>query len=354
MGKITARCVDLGGLAWLAATIVGSSALWADEPTPAAPAVCFGRVYDAAHMKTHPDQKIQRIFLFHGPDPVSRPSEEPPSSPSPDSSFLATTVRGADKPKWTGTSCDPMGPVDGKDGKMRCGRACDRTLGYLQRGKNGEVTLTGIPAELYLDPDAEETLGKAEYERQSFGKDDDNFRLDPQPVETCKAEFARIDPPNLTLGPPLRERLKVDQPFCYGRDYDAEHVKSHVAQLTTAIRVFRGPTQMANYSKIYTPDRWPDNAEVLVSVTNRHDGKTVTQTVACQGEGDQWSCLPSNCDTNYRKIYLRRDFHGGMALVNPDAALAIVGACPAEGVTVTKSDDKIFRLSPMPLDKCGL
>jgi hypothetical protein len=70
------------------------------ELGPDGPVACFGRVYDAGHMTTHPEQKIQRIFVFRGPDPVSRPNEQPPPSQSSSYSvFLATTVRGAVTPK---------------------------------------------------------------------------------------------------------------------------------------------------------------------------------------------------------------------------------------------------------------
>jgi hypothetical protein len=218
---------------------------------------------------------------------------------------------------------------------------CDRTLGHFARGPKGELLLTDLPRDLYLDPDAEETLGRLEFARRAFGKDDDNFRLDPQPVEACKAEFARIDPPNPALGAPLRERLKPDQPFCYGRDYDPSHMRSHPAQLTTAIRVFRGPGQIASFAAAYPIDQWPDNADVMVRVTTRGNAKTVTQSFSCQGEGDQWNCSPSgDCENERRELYLRRDVNGGMALANPNSALAIVDVCSPEGRGVTKTDDK--------------
>ena len=62
--------------------------------SPGGKAVCFGRAYDAQHMKAHPRQKVQRIFLVHGHDPLGRPNEEPRSRPSAYTVFLATTTRG--------------------------------------------------------------------------------------------------------------------------------------------------------------------------------------------------------------------------------------------------------------------
>ena len=355
------RCRDLRWLSLLALAFAWASPAGAAEPAPPefgpnGPVACYGRVYDADHMKTHPDQKIQRIFFFRGPDPVSRPNEQPPAEQSSFySAFVAMTTRGASTPKWVGTGCDAMDAGDGQAPKIRCGRECDRTLGYLSRGPKGELVLSSIPRDLYLDPDSEETLGKAEYERQSFGKDDKDFHLDLQPVDVCKAEFARIDPPNLALGPPLRERLKVDQPFCYGRDYDAAHMQSHPAQETTTIRVYRGTPEIASYAAVYTGDRWPDSADVKVSMTTRHAAKTVTRTLNCQGEGDQWTCTSSQeCEDENRQVFLRRDMNGGMALVNPSSGLPIVDICSRASRGDTKTDDKIFRMTPMPLAKCGL
>src|SRR4051794_11636426 len=47
------------------------------ELSPNGTDACFGRVYDAAHLKAHPKQKVARIFFYYGHDPVSHPNEEP-------------------------------------------------------------------------------------------------------------------------------------------------------------------------------------------------------------------------------------------------------------------------------------
>ena len=116
---------DLRWLSLLALAFAWASPAGAAEPTPPefgpnGPVACYGRVYDAAHMKTHPDQKIQRIFFFRGPDPVSRPNEQPPAEQgSFSSAFVAMTARGASTPKWVGTSCDAMDTGDGQVPKDR-------------------------------------------------------------------------------------------------------------------------------------------------------------------------------------------------------------------------------------------
>jgi hypothetical protein len=351
----------LAGAVLLAAPLVaGASAQEAAPPAEISPDgrdACFGRVYDAAHMQSHPDQKVGRIFFLYGHDPVSRPDETPPGAGGNSYAvFLATTMRGAKKPDWAGGWCARNEAEDGT-ASIHCYMDCERPLADVRRDAKGSLVLSGVPQDLYLDPDAEDTLGKAEYRRRALGKGDDNFRLDPQPVEACRAEFARIDPPDPALGPPLRVRLKPDQPFCYGRDYDAGHMKAHPDQATVSIRVSRGPAELASFAKIYTPDHWPDGATVRVAVTVRGRAAPAALTYTCVSDADQWDCSPpdkadAGCEVPPRQIFLRRGADGTMMLANPKSALPSADMCaPAAG---TKTDDKVFRLSAMPLSACGL
>jgi hypothetical protein len=236
---------------------------------------------------------------------------------------------------------------------------CDRTLASLKVDDKGRVLLSDLSPDIYLDPDSEEQLGKAEYDRQALGSEDDNFRLDPMPAATCKAEFARIDPIDPALGAPLRERLKPDQPFCYGRNYDAAHMSSHPNQLTQSIRVFRGPVELASYASGGDAANWPDGADIAVSVTTRLKSGKVTQTYSCQGEADQWRCAASSkmsdfsCDIAQKEIFLKRGADGMMMLANPNSSLAIVDLCSKAADGKTKSDDKVYRLEPMPQSACA-
>ncbi len=329
------------------------------ELSPDGQDVCFGRVYDSRHLQEHPNQKIQRIFFLYGHDPVDRPNEQPPPhQSSSDTVFLVTTRRDEKKPNWAGAWCDPQEADGVKTSGFYCHMECGRSMGSFKRSGKGDLLLSGFPQDIYLDAGAQYELGEAEYKRQAFGSDDDNFSLAPQPLDMCKAEFARIDPPNPALGPPLRERLKPDQPFCYGRDYDTTHMKDHPNQATTTIRVSRGATEIADYAGLPESERnWADNAEIKVAVTAHGASKSLTQRYSCQGQADQWTCsaLSDACtlDNNAREIDLRRDLNNGMILANPKTSLPIVDLCESDKGP-TKSDDKIFRLSPMPLSACGL
>ncbi|RUU14092.1 hypothetical protein EOD23_02215 [Mesorhizobium sp. USDA-HM6] len=328
------------------------------ELSPNGADACFGRVYDAAHLKAHSHQKVARIFFYYGHDPVSRPNEESSTlGNSAYNGFLTTTVRGAKKPEWAAGWCNREDASDKASG-IRCGMECDRTLASLKVDDKGRLILSNVQPDVYLDAGAEEDLGKAKYNEQALGSEDDNFRLDPMPAATCKAEFARIDPIDPALGAPLRERLKPDQAFCYGRDYDDAHLKSHPDQATQSIRVFRGPIELASFAAGGDTANWPDGADIAVSVTTRQKGAKVTQTYSCQGEADQWRCSASSkmsdfaCDISQKEIFLKRGASGTMMLANPNNALAIVDLCSKAAGGKTKSDDKVYRLNPMPQSAC--
>ncbi|TPN31742.1 hypothetical protein FKO01_15350 [Mesorhizobium sp. B2-3-3] len=332
-------------------------ALKLTELSPNGADACFGRVYDAAHLKAHPKQKVARIFFYYGHDPVSRPNEEPAPSDTSYNGFVTTTVRGAKAPQWAGGWCNHQSE-DGKSGPIHCGMDCDRTLASLKVDDKGRLMLSDLQPDIYLDADSEEELGTAEYTRRALGSEDDNFRLDPMPAATCRAEFARIDPIDPALGPPLRERLKPDQAFCYGRDYDAAHLASHPNQLVQSIRVFRRPVELASFASGGDAANWPDGADIAVSVTARQKSGKVTQTYSCQGEADQWRCAASSkmsdfsCDIAQKEIFLKRGANGTMMLANPNSSLAVVDLCSKAADGKTKSDDKVYRLEPMPQSAC--
>jgi hypothetical protein len=333
------------------------------ELSPSGRATCFGRLYNEQHMAVHPHQKTQRIFLLHGLDPLGRPNEEPRLRTSPFqipyTVFIATTMRGETTPKWARAWCY-WGSSTGPDkGLVYCVKECGRQMGFFKLDLAGNLNFTDLPRDFYVDACSDQSLDSAEYARRSFDVDDDHFSLAPQSLDACKAEFARIDPPDPALGPPLRERLKPDQSFCYGQDYDAAHLKAHPNQITTSIRVFRGPTEIESYvGHSDWKERWPADVEIMVRATTRKGGKfPMEERITCKGEGDEWYCDPSYGVCIFdavRPIYLRRGFNGAILLSNPKSGLPIVDMCAPEGKGLTRSDDRIYRLNEMPLSACGL
>lgn len=356
--------IGLGAIVWLAL----AAGAWGLERgkapdlqalAPDGQEACFGRVYDKAHLKAHPNQKVQRIFFYRGGDPVSHPNEEPSYDSSYDS-YLATTERGAKKPEWAGAWCGTGVDEDGNPQDIHCGMECDRTLASLRLDAKGRLIVENLDRYVYLDPSVAEELGDAEYERRALGTDDDGFALERRPAAECRAEFAKVDPIDPALGEPLRVRLKPDQPFCYGRDYTAAHLASHPEQATKTIRVFRGPVELASYAAGRDPGNWPNGADIMVSVTTRNVSGTSVQSYSCDGEGDQWRCVATektsdaDCDVSSREIYLRRGAKGTMMLSNPANGLPLIDLCSAEASEATASDDRIYRLEPMPQAQCGL
>ena len=327
---------------------------------------CYGRVYDNQHMRTHLRQKVVRIFLLYGSDPRQRPNEEPDSDQSSNhyTGYLMTTLRDAKKPDWAWASCD--GGSEDENKRIRCNQECDRTLGYLAPDGKGGIILSDLDSDLYHGPGEldgiQSPADQAKYDKKTLGQDDSKFRLDPSPLETCKAEFAKINAVNPALGEPLRKRLKPDQPFCYGRDYDAAHLAKHPEQMTVSIRVQRGPTELSAYAAANKSESWPEGAEVVVTLTTRKGAGRAEQKYTCSPEADQWRCAaktptaavstPVSCDVSWKEIFLRRGVDGTMMLGNPNSGLLIGDICAKSAAT--KSDDKVFRLSPLPLSACGL
>jgi hypothetical protein len=347
--------------------------------------LCFARVYDAAHLGAHPRQKVERLFFMIGKgkgaayweDPNLRHSEASPNKhaspdaqdPERDSTHVAAlfTLRGMKKPENVSGWCYKSD--DGVAGKasLQCGGECDHHIGGLRAEDDTHLILDGVEWGVLMDAEAEEAAQKA----LRLGPDDQSFRLERRPIEECVVEANKTNPPYARLGAPLRERLAPDAPFCFGRDYSPAHLAAHPQQTTTSIRVSRNAaTIAADRAKNLLPD-WPDGASVLASVTTRASGKSVALNYVCTPNEDQWECNANFCKDgktdcapresanskatgcatdDSRTIYLRRGEKDFMMLGNPNMGLPLEAYCGPEKKTV--SDDKVYRLEPMPLAAC--
>jgi len=344
--------------------------------------LCFARVYDAAHLEAHPRQKVERFFFMIGKnrvstyweDPNLRHSEASPAKhaagdaqdPENNATHVAAlvTLRGMKKPENVSGWC---GPDDGAKGRLSCGGECDKHIGSIRADDGGHLMLEGVEWGLLMDAEADESVQA----RMKLGADDRSFRLEQRPIEDCVAEANKTNPPYARLGAPLRERLKPDAPFCYGRDYSPEHLAAHPQQVTASIRVSRNAGIIeADRAKKLLPD-WPDGASVSASVTTRKNGAPRAMTYSCTPYEDQWECTAEFCNPaksdcappqrdnakaagcdaeGSRTIYLRRGEKDFMMLGNPNMGLPLEPYCGAEKKTA--SDDRVYRLEPMPLSAC--
>jgi hypothetical protein len=98
----------------------------------------------------------------------------------------------------------------------------------------------------------------------------------------------------------------------------------------------------------------------MVAIAARKGSGAVNRTYSCEAEGDQWRCAASDrqanaaCDVSQKEIFLRRGVNGTMMLANPNRGLPITDLCSTASDEKTASDDRLFRLDPMPQSACGL
>ena len=190
------------------------------------------------------------------------------------------------------------------------------------------------------------------------------FRLDSRPVAACRAEEQKATP--IPAGMPLRERFKEDEQFCFGRDYDAAHLTSNPKQMVSQIRVGR-----------LTPGKErDDDARQQVLVVQRQARRVGDAALESQdhhgalclhaarrrsgiASGSIESDAPSACRD--RSFQLVRGPGDEILLANRHSGLPIDNECEKAQTgqqfghrPLTRSDDRTFRLTRMPIRQCQL
>jgi hypothetical protein len=327
---------------------------------------CYGRIYDAAHLKSHPKQKVTSIHVLRS---VNRRREAENWTPD----ARAESIRSFREDGLTSVSAfvnfrDRKGTFhnsltcekETREG-VRCMIECDGGSFRLTRAgansvllhNNGFVLIGGCGEEIeegkevYFDP----------------GADDKEFRLDNMPIAACRAEEQKATP--ISAGPPLRERFKENEQFCFGRDYDAAHLASHPKQMVAQLRVGRltpGKERDADATEKW----WWFHVKLDVSVTLRETLKTTTVRYACTPQDASWDCerivkseSPSACGA--RSIKIVRGPGDEILLYNRSSGLPLDNECETAQTgeqfpsrPMTRSDDRIFRLTRMPIRQCQL
>jgi len=343
-------------------------------PTPSAPQVrnpnftadreaCFGRVYDRAHLASHPRQKVTAMHILRSLaerqeaenwQPEARQENIKRFRDSGETNVSAfVNFRDRRGTFHNSLTCNK----EGRDG-VRCYIECDGGSFRLQRESqnslllhnNGFVLVGGCGEEV-------------EEEKQVYfspGADDKVFRLESKPAAVCRAEEQKAVP--ISAGKPLRERFTETETFCFGRDYDAAHLASHPKQMVASLRVGRlDPAKEKEDDAAYK--WWWFKAKLDVALTVKTGGGAGAR-YACFPEEGSWNCRRESTGESHnacsdRNIQIVRGPGDEILVYNRNSGLPIDKECetaPDSGQypqnPLTRTDDQIFRLTRMPVAAC--
>ncbi len=324
---------------------------------------CFGRIYDRGHLASHPQQKTASIHVLrslgHRPQselwyPGAREEEIKRFRETGGTSVYAfVNFRDRRGSFYNSLICSQ----DGRDG-MLCGVECDGGSFRLKRENANTALLTNNG--FVLVGGCGEEVEEAKTIFFEPGTDDKVFRLERKPIAVCRAEEQKVLP--IPAGKPLRERFKEDEAFCFGRDYDAAHLASNPRQLVASLRV--GRLDPAAEKNDATNEWWWFNVKLAVSLTLKSGSKVSGTRYSCYPEEGSWACrreptsdAPSAC--NDRGISLVRGPGDDILVQNRHSGLPIDKECETAPTgeqyptkPLTRSDDRSFRLTRMPLNAC--
>lgn len=302
---------------------------------------CFGRVYDAAHLKAHPKQRVTSFHLFRdfAPDANKEtPQESRKELVEQDGEGgirVTAYVRFRDRPGlfFNGLFCGMS--ADG--GKVRCGIDCDGGGFFLRdAGKSllldnqGFVVVGGCGA----SEDEEENTDVVKP-----GADDKVFRLDPLPAAQCRALEDSRKPVWAALGAPLRERLYRDDAICFSRSYDAAHLAKHPQQTVRRISVLK--------AKGEKPADGEFPAYKLTFRAELKNGARLEKETTCAPDQYAYACTHNVDADTARDFYLTRAGKDHVMLRDRRGAMNKLFG------TTLGSDDRIFKLRQSPPEACA-
>jgi hypothetical protein len=331
-------------LALLAIAFVPALALAQDKKSSPLPShlpvgveACFGRTYDAAHLRAHPKQRVTSFHLLRdfSPDPnaemeQSTRQELLDADGSDGDIGLTAYLRLRDR---KGVYSNYFSCRRGGDGIVRCGIDCDGGS-FLMRPSGGSILIEnqgfvvvgGCGAS---DEDQEDPV----FIRP--GADDKTFRLDKQPLDQCIALRDAQKPVWAKLGAPLRERFARPDALCLTREYDAGHLASHPQQAVKRIAVFKRAG-----GKPHEPPQYNLLFRVELKDGRRLEGKT-----NCWPEDYTYACThDAELDTQ-RSFYLTRAGDDVMLRDRKGSLGALLKA-------KLGNDDRMFRLNVAPAERC--
>lgn len=299
---------------------------------------CFGRVYDAKHLASHPRQRVTSFHLFRDfsvdPNAEYLP-DDPQSLLDGDGEYgrvnLSAYVRLRDK---KGVFSNTFSCGRGEKGGISCAIDCDGGSFKLKpAGSALDLTNEGFVVIGGCGSSEEDNDNPVTVQP---GADDRVFRLMRQPLKACVAEREAMKPTFAALGAPLRMRFGTTEPHCFARSYDAAHLAAHPDQQVKRIAVARAATGAVE-----------DSAGFKFSFrVERRDGKTFEKTAECVPDNYVYSCTSPDDADGAREFYLSRAGENDISLRDPRKVLSAMLGASLGG------DDRSFKLTQSAENAC--
>jgi hypothetical protein len=298
---------------------------------------CFGRIYDAEHLRRHPKQRITSFHILRdfAPDQdleTETSSREDMLNRDGTDGFidLTTYVRLRDR---DAVYSNYFRCHRGEGGVVQCGIECDGgsfalrpSRGALVVENQGFVVIGGCGA-------SDEQQDNAVYVQR--GVDDKTFRLNKRPLLECAALQHAQRPIWAKLGRRLRERFAAHGALCLTRAYDAAHLAAHPQQTVKRIAVLKIAV---------TSDHSPPQYNLLFRAELK-DGQRMEAKTNCWPDGYAYACTHDMEVDAHPSFYLTRAADGVMLRDRK-------GNLGALFKSKLGSDDKMFRLAASPASAC--
>ena len=288
-----ARVLTAAALSLLVAA--GSSPALSETRAPIFTAdrdACYGRVYDQAHLKAHPRQKVTSFHVMRSLEPRREAENWTPDARAEAIRMfredgLTSVTAFVNFRDRKGTFHNSLTCEQAEKDGVRCMIECDGGSFRLAPASANSVLLHNNG--FVLIGGCGEEMPEGQMLHLSPGTDDKMFRLDSKPVAACRAEEQRATP--VAAGVPLRERFKEDEQFCFGRDYDAAHLAKNPKQLVSQVRVGRlAPGKERDDEG--ASKWWWFNVKLDVSITLRSNSADHHRALCLHGEGSELGVLP--------------------------------------------------------------
>ena len=324
---------------------------------------CFGRVYDRAHLASHPNQTVTSLHIFRSLG--ERPEAENWQASRRDEAIKQFRETGKAAVQAFVTFRSRRGYFHNwldcareASGSAHCFVECDGGSFDLKRESAATVLVNNNGFILIGGCSEDVEASKEVY--FSPGRDDKVFRLEAKAAAICRAEEQKARP--IRPGKPLRERFQENEVFCFGRDYDAAHLAKHPQQKVVSIRVGRlNPAA----ERRDADQKWPEDVKLSVALTLKAGAARRSLTYVCNPQEASWECAadtvadaPSTCDGD--TVHFTRVADDDILLINRSEGLPIDAPCQAKQKSEpnddyqkpTRSDDRTFRLVRMPIEAC--